>query len=241
MHRQRGYKREIPLVPVRDYRLFAIACEGERREPQYFDLFSYMSRKIKVDIIDYEKSEEPDQPVNQHRPAPQWVLDKAVKYIDNEGLIDEDSLWFVLDVDRWETEQLRRIAQYCEDKPNWHIVLSNPCFEVWLYFHKRANISGSTSRTCRDFKYEISTLEQGGYHPLKFIPDLGIAIENAKTADQNRGHYFPEFKSTKVYLLGEALLEVIGRNDFEDFLHSRLPGLIEQNILRAKQSKRKNR
>jgi hypothetical protein len=239
MHKKRGYNRNIPLVPLRDYRLFAIACEGNKTEPQYFDLFSYMSRKIKVDIIDFEETEEKDQLLIQYKSAPGWVLDKAVKYIDNEGLIEEDTLWFVLDIDRWDKEQLRNIAQLCDDKPNWHIVLSNPCFEVWLYFHKKANIVDSISHSCRDFKHEISTFEQGGYHPLKFITDLETAIVNAKSSDNNIGHYFPEFKETKVYLLGEALLEVIGRKDFEDFLKSRLPLLIEQSKVRTKQSGRK--
>jgi hypothetical protein len=34
MRKKRGYKREVELV--RDYKLFAIACEGGKREPDYF-------------------------------------------------------------------------------------------------------------------------------------------------------------------------------------------------------------
>jgi hypothetical protein len=234
MHKRRGYNRETPLVPVRDYTLFAIACEGYKTEPEYFQLFSYMSRKIKVDIIDYTNTEESDQPGIEQKSAPKWVLDKAVKYIDTEGLIDEDTLWFVLDVDRWDREQLRNIAQLCQDKPNWHIVLSNPCFEVWLYFHKKANIADSKSVTCRDFKHEISTFESGGYHPLKFIPYLLTAIANAKAADNSKEHYSPEFKETKVYLLGESLLEIIGPKSFNEFLTIRLPEMVEQKKMRAK-------
>ena len=234
MHKKRGYNRETPLVPVKDYRLFAIACEGEKTEPKYFELFSYMSRKIKVDIIDYEQAEKNDNSIKNYKSAPNWVLDKAVKYIDTVGFIDEDMLWFVLDVDRWDTEQLRNIAQLCADKPNWHIVLSNPCFEVWLYFHKKANIQVSGSHSCRDFKHEISTFEKGGYYPLKFIADLENAITNAESADNHKDHYFPEFKETKVYLLGRALLDKIGRKSFNEFLSTRLPELAAQKKKRSK-------
>ncbi len=234
MHKKRGYNRETPLVPVRDYRLFAIACEGEKTEPQYFELFSHMSRKIKVDIIDYDHSDNSDDPAIKYRSAPKWVLEKAVKYIDAAGLIDEDSLWFVLDVDRWDREQLRYIAQLCEDKPNWHIVLSNPCFEVWLYFHKKANIAVSPSDTCRDFKHEISTFEKGGYHPLKFISAFEKAIINAEAADNHKDHYLPEFKETKVYLLGKALLEKISSKAFSEFLSKRLPELTSRKKIRSK-------
>jgi hypothetical protein len=140
MHKKRGYNRETPLVPVKDYRLFAIACEGEKTEPQYFELFSHMSRKIKVDIIDYEQAETTNHATHNYKSAPNWVLDKAVKYIEASGFIDEDTLWFVLDVDRWDKEQLRNIAQLCEDKPNWHIVLSNPCLKYGCIFIKKLTL-----------------------------------------------------------------------------------------------------
>lgn len=136
-HKKRGYTKDIPEELVRDYKLFAIACEGERREPEYFRLFSLMSKKIKVDIIeDIVSDEELANKYKQiHRSAPQWVLDRAITYIEKENLIDEDDLWFVIDTDRWTEEQIRNLAEYCESHHNWNIVISNPCFEVWLYFH----------------------------------------------------------------------------------------------------------
>jgi len=42
-----------------------------------------------------------------------------VKYVEKEGLTDEDDLWFVMDKDRWSDEQLRKIAEYCDHYPNW--------------------------------------------------------------------------------------------------------------------------
>ena len=36
MRKKRGYSREVELV--RDYKLFAIACEGGKRESEYFIL-----------------------------------------------------------------------------------------------------------------------------------------------------------------------------------------------------------
>jgi len=238
-HKKRGYKRETPEDLFRDYKLFAIACEGQKTEPNYFKVFRLMSRKLKVDIIDYEEDDRKGSQIGQLKSAPKWVLDKAVKYIEDEGLIDEDSLWFVLDVDRWESEQLRNIAQWCAEHPNWHIVLSNPCFEVWLYYHKKANIAVSDSQTCHDFKHEISTFDKGGYHPYKYVPYLTSAIANAKAAESDPDHYFPVPKETKVYLLGEALLEEIGRKSYEDFLNNHLPILIEEEIKKFKVGRHK--
>ncbi len=154
-------------------------------------------------------------------------MDRAIKYIEKEGLSDEDDLWFVMDIDRWSEEQIRVIASYCEKYSNWHIVLSNPCFEVWLYFHKKSNIETSSSNSCNEFKHEISTLEKGGYHPLKFIPNFIDAINNAKAADSNKDHFLPNIKVSKVYQLGEAMINVITKKGFDIFISQKLPKLIE--------------
>lgn len=236
MHKKRGYKREDISMLVRDYKLFAIACEGGRREPEYFKTFEYLSRKIKVDVIE-DKIVEDDIQLPETKSSPKWVLDRAMKYIEQEGLIDEDQLWFVMDIDKWSHDQLYEVAQYCEQHSNWQIVLSNPSFEVWLYFHKNKTIGKTVSKTANDFKKEISELEKGGYHPYKFIPNLPDAIKNAKAADTDRNHYLPKFKQTKVYQLGEALMLEIGNNDFDRFVKVTLPKLIQEDIAKAKKSK----
>jgi hypothetical protein len=225
MHKKRGYKRETPLTLVRDYRLFAIACEGSKTEPQYFNLFRHMSSKVAVDVIEEIVSDEEMLVNHTAKSSPKWVLDRAVKYIEREGLSDEDSLWFVMDIDRWDEKQLREIALYCEQKPNWHIVLSNPCFEIWLYFHRKNDLTSSTSISCQNFKKEIASLLKGGYHPNKFIPYIENAIINAKNADINKLHFLPAFKTTKVYELGQALITTIGKNQFDHFIKNTLTPL----------------
>ena len=47
----RGYDKNVEQEKTRDYSLFAIACEGTEREPEYFRPFSMIDR-IKVDIIE---------------------------------------------------------------------------------------------------------------------------------------------------------------------------------------------
>lgn len=58
------------------------------------------------------------------------------------------------------------------------------------------------------------------------------AIENARNADSNPDGYMPELLQTKVYLLGRALYERMGKVRFEKFVAS-LPN-IEKEILKHK-------
>lgn len=239
MRKKRGYQREIPIDLVRDYKLFAIACEGSKREPEYFKKFRHISNKIAVDVIEDIVSDEEALTINANKSAPKWVLDRAMRYIEKEGLHEDDDLWFVMDIDRWSEQQLREVANYCNQFPNWHIVLSNPCFEVWLYFHKRSDISISKSITCSDFKNEISTFEKGGYNPISFLADLSNAISNAKVADSDKNHFIPKVNETKVYELCEAVLATIGKNDFDTFIQKVLPALMIQKSKKTKISRNK--
>ncbi|MDA3838634.1 MAG: RloB family protein, partial [Candidatus Delongbacteria bacterium] len=195
-YKNRGYQRDVPLELVRDYKLFAIACEGSQREPQYFNIFQYMSNRIKVDLIeDYVKDDELLS-VSNTKSSPNWVLNRAMKYIEKNDLKDDDELWFVIDTDDWTSEQIRLLLDCCKDHENWNIVLSNPCFEIWLYFHKKANIEITKSETCNQFKYEISTFDSGGYNKYRYIPLIDDAIRNSKNADSDIDSNLPNFKES---------------------------------------------
>lgn len=226
-HKKRGYNRDTPVELVRDYKLFAIACEGGKREPGYFNVFQHLSKKIKVDVIENYVTDEEMFRKYETNSAPRWVLDRAMRYIEKNDLKDEDDLWFVIDKDKWADSQIRELASYCEKYPNWHIVISNPCFEIWLYFHKKADIKSSPSTCCNDFKREISDFEKGGYHPLKFIPAFQEAIVNAKANDSDINHFMPKIKETKVYLLGEAIVTKVNKSDITEFINTTIPRLIK--------------
>lgn len=234
MRKPRGYTKTVPQNLLRDYRLFAIACEGAKREPAYFKTLGHLSSRIKVDVIDASESiDDAGSLVQENKSSPRWVLDRAVKYIEKEGLLPEDELWFVMDVDRWETAQLREIADFCKTYPNWHIAISNPCFEVWLYCHKQALSKlkkDAQKLDCRFFKQQLPLIEKGGFHPLNFVSDLPTAIQNSKVADIDETHFMPEEASSKVYLLAESLLKMVGTKGFMIFQNHTIPKLKQEML-----------
>lgn len=217
MRKRRGYKR-IHSSLKRDYRLFAIACEGGKREADYFQLLESLSQRITIDIIEDKVSDTEMKMKYETKSAPKWLLDRAVKYIEKEGLIDEDELWFVLDIDRWKTEQIREIAELCEINPNWHIAISNPCFEVWLYFHMSSTIPNEVKQNCKKTKNKLATLTDNGYNKDEYILKIDEAIKNSKDSDSNKNHFLPKKGETKVYLLAESLIDYVGVNDFNKFM-----------------------
>lgn len=223
---KRGYQRTLPTGDLKkDYRLFAIATEGTVREVEYFNKFELMSSRIVVDIIEGEDGE--------RKSAPQYVLERAINYVESHDLIDEDSIWLVMDIDRWTKEQLNQVHEYCKDKPGWNMILSNPCFEVWLHYHKLQNLDAIESRTSAEFKSSLDRLIPGGYHPYKYVPFAKEAAKNAEAADIAKGWY-PDFKVTQVYKLIDEMMKFIGVNDFNDFIDNKLPELIKESKLPIK-------
>ena len=193
--KNRAYKKGDPF---RDATLFVIVCEGAKREGAYFEALADNSKRIKVRII----------PPENDKSSPEWLLNNASKAVDKEYQLGEgDQLWFVLDVDRWEKEQLHRLGKTCdENEKKWFCAISNPCFEVWLFMHYN-DITKSASKSCQEFKAELHTLTKESYNKniaVKFVDD---AIKRAKAVDENPTHYMPTEKTTKVYQLVEALLE----------------------------------
>ncbi len=229
----RGYTREVPQEKVRDYSLFAIATEGTEREPDYFRLFDGIDR-IKVDIIEPETQDDEESSEKRKASSPSKVLEKVKAYISKNQLSAEngDSLWCVIDIDRWPQDQIEELHTFCTQKDNWHLVISNPCIEIWLLYHKRADLTDLSIQTAKDAKQALDKIEKGGYYYIKYLPLMLNAIENASNADTNPNGYMPELLQTKVYQLGRALYERMGRVRFEKFVTS-LPD-VEKEILRKK-------
>lgn len=221
----RGYTRDVQQDKVRDYSLFAIACEGTVTELGYFRPFDGINR-IKVDIIESDDEEK------EGCSSPRKVLERVRAYIDEHQLSaeDGDSLWCVIDVDRWPQDQIEELHAFCGMKENWHLVMSNPCIEIWLLYHTQTDLTGLGIKTSKDAKRVLNKVAP--YYYLRYLPLMQNAIKNAKNADANPENYMPEPLKTKVYLLAQALYDRIGKRRFDEFVAA-LPKM-EQEILKKK-------
>lgn len=220
--KQRGYTREVTQEKVRDYSLFAIATEGTVTEPNYFKPFDGIDC-IKVDIIEPELAEGGKD--KNEGSSPKKVLDRVEAYINKYQLSaeDGDTLWCVIDVDRWPQKQIEELHNFCEQQKNRNLVISNPCIEIWMLYHKMANLSELGITGAKDAKRVLGEID-GGYYYIRYLPLMLDAIENASQMDSAPGSWMPKLLETKVYLLGRALYNRMGKVRFEKFVAS-LPEL----------------
>lgn len=185
----------------RDAFYFIVVCEGQNREPDYFNFFDGISSRVK--IVSVESSE---------GSAPKKLIGNALAIEEElDASAERDRLWFVIDTDKWK-EQLHEIRKECEAHPHWKVAQSNPCFEVWLYFHARAQLPLLKNiAQCNNWKRLLPTIIQGGFnadfHPIA----IESAIANSRNTYQATG-YFPNPGSTQLWELGEELIPLIKKD-----------------------------
>jgi len=195
--------------PYRDASRIVIACEGALTEPNYFKHFEAASPKLTVTIA----GKDTDNPTLS---APKWVLARAEAHAEKVGLAEIDEVYLVMDVDHHKENVFRELYEICKAK-NWQLVLSNPCFEVWLYIHFKKKLPNIRMKP-QELKHILPTIIEGGYQPEKILPYTKKALKNAASLEKNANYFFPADNTTKVYMLVNRLIKIMGENYFQKLI-----------------------
>ena len=87
--KRRNFRRPIGERPHR--KLFIVATEGDKTEPQYFAILNDHHSFIR--IVDCIKS--------KHHSSPPQVLKRMEDRLRQENLKNSDEAWLVVDKDQW--------------------------------------------------------------------------------------------------------------------------------------------
>ncbi len=181
--------------PFRDTRLFIIATEGKNTEKQYFSIF----RNSRIQVLVLETID--------NKSAPEYVCNRLDDFIREYDLDDKDDLWLMLDVDRWGDKKLSKVTQLACQK-EYFLAISNPCFEIWLYFHFKD--SEFTEITCQELENYLKGI-LGSYNKSKldlekYKPYIDEAIERAKKYDLAPDGRWPQTIGSHVYKIVEKIV-----------------------------------
>ena len=185
----------------RDAKLFIVATEGQKTEKQYFEMFH--SSRIKLEFLTAGE---------ENRSAPQWVLDRLERFKQKYDLGENDELWLVFDVDRWEQKNLRAVSSEATQK-SYGLAISNPCFETWLYLHFAE--PNPEELECKQVKLRLRQ-HLGSYNSSKlsieaFQPQIQNAIDRARKLHPDPHQYWTSTPGSYVYRLVESILATINR------------------------------
>lgn len=161
--KRRSFER---LPGVRPYRrLFVVAVEGMKTEPDYFNILKTFQPKVEIRIL-----------CEKFHTAPDKVLQRIQRFIKSNDLKPTDEAWVVVDKDQWPDEQLLKVFNWTTRKPNYGLALSNPKFEFWLLLHFEDGKGISTSQDCS------TQLKRHLPHYDKGVDARKISLEHVREA-----------------------------------------------------------
>ncbi len=209
LYRNRAFKRE---APTRDAKKIFIFCEGVKREYQYFKFFEELDSRINICIYELKPTEN-NSPSGLLSIARSCLLNDDYEKDPYFELRQEDEVWIIFDLDpdsrNSRLPQALETMKKCKTEKGWFTALSNPCFEVWLYYHFFSDdLVKDHIEKCTTWKTTLNTLISGGFDSRKHPILIEAAYQNAsdKFTDDNG---LPAVGSTEVYNLAASMLPLI--------------------------------
>lgn len=203
--RKRTFKRRDPS---RDAKLFVIYCEGKKREPQYFLFFNLISSNIRIEPIPAEH-EGNNTPVGLYESAKKDLIKSENNPNPKYDITSKDEVWFVIDTDTW-GDKINQLKEFCKNHESWAVAQSNPCFELWLYYHFENDtpaFEGIEHST--NWKAFINdNVVAGGFNSRKHPILIETAISNSKQ-NFNMENEEVNFLETDLFKLAENFYPLI--------------------------------
>jgi hypothetical protein len=137
MPKRRNFRRSSGYLKYR--KLFVLAVEGAKTEPQYFAIFNDLNLLIQVTCLKSGNESSPPQ-----------ILKRMADHLKREALKVSDEAWLVVDKDQWTNEQLHKLYVWSQSRDNYGFALSNPRFEYWLLLHFEDGTGIGSSRECSE-------------------------------------------------------------------------------------------
>jgi hypothetical protein len=198
-----------------------VFCEGVR-EYEYFSFFDKLSEKIKLVVYPLDSEAEDNTPTGLYNIACSCLKPSSENPNPLYELSDDvDEVWIIFDKDTDKLSsrepQIISVKENCEKENSqlarevWKVAESNPCFEVWLYYHfevEKPNFEGIEISVC--WKSFVNTISKSGFDPRKHPQWIRKAIDNS-SLNYSEANERPEIASTQVFRLGESIYSLVKR------------------------------
>lgn len=211
LSRNRLFERKPPR---REAKIIYIFCEGADRELRYFQYFQGMDSRIHLEIHELHPHED-NSPLGLLQIAFNALETSATNPSPKFNLQEQDEVWIVLDSDPDLSDsrkpQIAKVRPEVNERERWFVVESNPCFEVWLYFHGQEEVEVfEDMEECKSWKRIVNSVLAGGFDPRKHPIFIADAKRRAEAKFEQGEDGRPKIGSTEVFRLADSILRLLG-------------------------------
>jgi len=194
-----GIRRHRPVRFRKRKRLYVIATEGAKTEPTYLRLFTPgRDGEFRLRLLGNPG----------HKSAPGEVVERLLDFEARTQPGQNTEYWALIDRDSWEESAISEANALVKGTPRFHLALSNPCFEFWLYLHFSDSRPFLGSDECRRALQKVwKDYRKSGFDPAPLVDGIPDAIRRARelAATAAESEPWPAMQGTHVYRLVEKL------------------------------------
>lgn len=221
----KGYEKKDGIM---SYNIVCVISGGEKRERDFLQTLIRQQdiHSLRVAFISKE-----GQGLQPYQMQEQWEDIQKTKTIATSNqtfhLDEMDRVFLLSDVDDF-YEQLVKIlgSQGEEDQGEW--IISNPCFEIWLYYcfcdkpeEDLANvISLDPNRRSRELKQLGHSVVAGGLNSIKAFEHMQKGIAHSIRHYAEDSNVIPVLFATQMHKMAQFLIDTMNHNrgEFDKFV-----------------------
>lgn len=221
-----AYRKEEGILSTN---LVFVISGGEKREK---DFLQELIRQRELHSLRVAFMSEKGQGLQPYQMQERWNEIKSAGFfkIDSQvyNLDTTDKVFLLSDVDEF-YDQLEKIFKDCSDAEQRQWIVSNPCFEIWLYYcylnepEKDLESLKSEPVAIRSKKMKTmgNSLVSGGLNPHSAFERMVAGIEHSAAhygVDENG---IPVLFATQMHEMAQYLVDVMNRNANEYFEYAK--------------------
>ncbi len=245
--RLKGYEKTDGVM---SYSIVCVISGGEKRERDFLQTLIRQRdlRSLRVAFISKE-----GQGLQPYQMQGQWEEIQRTKSVVIDGSIlrlDEmDEVFLLSDVDEF-YQQLVRISENRREEDFGRWIISNPCFEIWLYYcfcdspeeDLAAIASLEPDRRSQELKRLGHTVVAGGLNSVRAFERMeeGIARSVAHYAEDHNA--IPVLFATQMHKMARFLIDTMNRNhgEYDEFVKRKRQQRQEWRSMMMKSDNTKN-
>ena len=215
-----AYEKPDEILPSN---LFFVLSGGEKKEK---DFFKELIKKTNLHSLRVLFMSKKGQGLFPNQMQKKWKeIQKKHEFVIEDQIyqIDAmDKIFLLSDVDEF-YEQLLEISKdpVAGDQGQW--IISNPCFEIWLYYcylnNPEIDLADLKSLTVAEKSKKLKQLGQtvvpGGLNPCLAFEKINTGIENSKPHYDIDANGIPVLFATQMYQMAQYLIDSMNSNNNE--------------------------
>ena len=234
---------------VMSYSIVCVISGGERKERDFLRVLIRQKELFSLRVAFISEDNQGLQPYQMQQRWEEIQKNNTVVLEDHTIQLDEvDKVFLLSDVDEF-YEQLVKIKKKQDKADTGQWIISNPCFELWLYHclydNPQEDLAGIEALGVEHRSQQMKRLEnvKGGLNPIRAFEHMQEGITRSINHYKEDGTTIPVLFATQMYQMAKFLVDTMNshNNEYDEFVRQKREWNIKMKKSRLNKSAQKEK